>query len=136
MPGVVQHTIESLCKAAYDAGSAGVGGLMLFGVPMSKDAVGSAGTDPDGILQQALRAVVAEVGDETVVMSDLCWTSTPTRALRRPAPDGSVDNDATLSRYAEMAVRAGVGGRSPRRSERDDGRPGGCGCAGPLMRRA
>jgi porphobilinogen synthase len=105
MPGVQQHTLESLRKAAYDAVSAGVGGLMLFGVPLHKDAVGSSGTDPDGILQQALRAVGAEVGDDTVVMSDLCldeYTSHGHCGVL--AEDGSVDNDATLTRYAEMAV--------------------------------
>jgi porphobilinogen synthase len=105
MPGVVQHTLDSLRKAAYDAVSAGVGGLMLFGVPLHKDAIGSSGTDPDGILQQALRAVVGEVGDETVVMSDLCldeYTSHGHCGVL--AADGSVDNDATLLRYAEMAV--------------------------------
>jgi porphobilinogen synthase len=105
MPGVQQHTLESLRKAAYDAVSAGVGGLMLFGVPLHKDPVGSSGTDPDGILQQALRAVVAEVGDETVVMSDLCldeYTSHGHCGVL--GDDGSVDNDATLARYAEMAV--------------------------------
>ena len=105
MPGVEQHTLESLRKAAYDAVSAGVGGLMLFGVPLHKDATGSAGIDPDGILQRALRAVVAEVGDETVVMSDLCldeYTSHGHCGVL--ASDGSVDNDATLARYAEMAV--------------------------------
>jgi porphobilinogen synthase len=105
MPGVQQHTLESLRKAAYDAVSAGVGGLMLFGVPLHKDAVGSSGTDPDGILQQALRAVGAEVGDDTVVMSDLCldeYTSHGHCGVL--AEDASVDNDATLTRYAEMAV--------------------------------
>jgi porphobilinogen synthase len=107
MPGVVQHTRESLRKAAAEAVAAGIGGIMLFGVPAnaSKDAVGSCGTDPDGILQLGIRDVVAEVGDAVVVMSDLCldeFTDHGHCGVLRP--DGSVDNDATLERYAEMAV--------------------------------
>jgi len=105
MPGVQQHTLDSLRKASYDAVSAGVGGLMLFGVPLHKDAIGSSGTDPDGILQRALRAVVGEVGDETVVMSDLCLDEyTDHGHCGVLDAGGSVDNDATLDRYAEMAV--------------------------------
>jgi porphobilinogen synthase len=107
MPGVVQHSRDSLRKAAVDAVEAGVGGLMLFGVPdaASKDAVGSAGTDPDGILQVALRDVIAEVGDSTVVMSDLCLDEfTDHGHCGVLTASGEVDNDATLQRYAEMAV--------------------------------
>ena len=72
MPGVVQHTRDSLRKACVEAVEAGVGGLMLFGVPAVRDAVGSAGTDPDGVLNAALRDVRAEVGDSTVLMADTC----------------------------------------------------------------
>ena len=72
MPGVVQHTRETLRKAATEAVAAGVGGLMLFGVPARRDATGSAGVDPDGILNVALRDVRAEVGDAAVVMADTC----------------------------------------------------------------
>ena len=72
MPGVVQHTRDSLRKAAAEAVAAGVGGLMLFGVPLRRDAYGSAGTDPDGVLNVALRDVRAEVGDATVLMADTC----------------------------------------------------------------
>ena len=105
MPGVVQHTRESLRKAAHEAVEAGVGGLMLFGIPLAKDAIGSAGTAPDGVLQRALRDVVAEVGDATIVMSDLCLDEfTDHGHCGVLAPDGSVDNDATLARYAEMAL--------------------------------
>jgi porphobilinogen synthase len=105
MPGVVQHSRDSLRKAAVDAVHAGVGGLMLFGVPESKDAVGSAGCDPDGILNAALRDVVSEVGDATVVMSDLCLDEFTSHGhCGVLAPDGSVDNDATLAVYGEMAV--------------------------------
>jgi porphobilinogen synthase len=105
MPGVVQNTRESLRKAAHEAVEAGVGGLMLFGIPLAKDAIGSAGSAPDGVVQRALRDVVAEVGDATVVMSDLCLDEfTDHGHCGVLAPDGSVDNDATLARYAEMAL--------------------------------
>jgi porphobilinogen synthase len=112
LPGVVQHSRDSLRKAAHEAVSAGVGGLMLFGVPVSRDERGSGGTDPDGILNVAIRDVIAEVGDATVVMSDLCLDEFTSHGhCGVLAPDGSVDNDATLQAYAEMAVvqaRAGV----------------------------
>ncbi|MDX6273012.1 MAG: porphobilinogen synthase [Frankiales bacterium] len=105
MPGVVQHTRETLRKAAVEAVAAGVGGLMLFGVPASKDAAGSGATDPDGALSVAVRDVVAEVGDATVVMADLCLDEfTDHGHCGVLTADGAVDNDATLARYAEMAV--------------------------------
>jgi porphobilinogen synthase len=111
MPGIVQHTRDSLRKAAVEAAEAGVGGIMLFGVPEVKDAVGSQGTEPDGILQVAIRDVIAEVGDELVVMSDLCldeYTDHGHCGVLDAA--GRVDNDATLERYAEMAqVQADAG---------------------------
>ncbi|GAB3968589.1 porphobilinogen synthase [Plantactinospora veratri] len=105
MPGVVQHSRESLRKAAAEAVHAGVGGIMLFGIPAQKDETGSGGTDPDGILNVAIRDVIAEVGDATVVMSDLCldeFTSHGHCGLL--AGDGSVDNDATLAAYAKLGV--------------------------------
>ncbi|GAA1926551.1 porphobilinogen synthase [Streptomyces sodiiphilus] len=105
MPGVVQHTVDTLRAAAVEAARAGVGGIMLFGVPEVKDAVGCAGTDPDGILQVALRAVRAEVGDDLVVMSDLCLDESTDHGHCGVLDErGGVDNDATLERYAEMAV--------------------------------
>ena len=113
LPGVLQHSRDSLRKAAVEAVQAGVGGIMLFGVPVSRDERGSGGLDPDGILNVAIRDVVAEVGDATVVMSDLCldeFTSHGHCGLL--TPQGEVDNDATLTAYAEMAVAqaaAGVG---------------------------
>jgi porphobilinogen synthase len=111
MPGVVQHTRDTLRKAAAEAAEAGVGGLMLFGVPEHKDAVGSAGTDPEGILQVAIRDVVSEVGDALVVMSDLCLDEfTDHGHCGVLDAEGRVDNDATLVRYAEMArVQADAG---------------------------
>jgi porphobilinogen synthase len=112
MPGVVQHSRDSLRKAVVEAVQAGVGGVMLFGVPTNKDEIGSGGTDPDGILNVAIRDVIAEVGDATVVMGDLCLDEFTSHGhCGVLAPDGSVDNDATLERYAEMAIaqaRAGV----------------------------
>jgi porphobilinogen synthase len=111
MPGVVQHTRESLRKAAAEAAAAGVGGVMLFGVPVTKDAVGSGGTDPDGILNVAIANVVGEVGDSVVVMSDLCLDEfTDHGHCGVLAADGTVDNDATLERYAEMAVAQATAG--------------------------
>ncbi|MEV4723855.1 porphobilinogen synthase [Micromonospora humida] len=113
LPGVLQHSRDSLRKAAVEAVQAGVGGIMLFGVPEQRDPTGSGGIDPAGILNVAIRDVVAEVGDATVVMSDLCldeFTSHGHCGLL--TPDGGVDNDATLAAYAEMAVAqadAGVG---------------------------
>ena len=107
LPGVVQHSRESLRKAAHEAVRAGVGGLMLFGVPdnASKDETGSAGLDPDGILNVAIRDVLGEVGDATVVMSDLCLDEFTSHGhCGVLAPDGSVDNDATLDLYAQMGV--------------------------------
>jgi porphobilinogen synthase len=107
LPGVVQHSRESLRKAAHEAVRAGVGGLMIFGVPVNehKDATGSAGLDPDGILNVAIRDVIEEVGDGTVVMSDLCLDEFTSHGhCGVLAADGTVDNDATLRVYGEMAV--------------------------------
>lgn len=111
MPGVVQHTRDTLRRAAVEAAEAGVGGLMLFGVPVEKDAFGSGGTDPDGILQVALRDVRAEVGDALVLMSDLCLDEYTDHGHCGVLDAlGRVDNDATLERYAEMArVQAEAG---------------------------
>ena len=111
MPGVVQHTVESLAKAAYEAVDAGVGGLVLFGIPAAKDGRGSAADDPDGIVQVALRRLTAEVGDATVLIADLCldeYTDHGHCGLLRS--DGSVDNDATLERYASIAVAQAAAG--------------------------
>lgn len=107
MPGVVQHTLDSLRKAAVEAVSAGVGGLMLFGVPKSsdKDATGSGASDPDGILNRGLRALRAEFGDDTVVMADTCLDEfTDHGHCGVLDANGAVDNDATLLRYVEMAL--------------------------------
>ena len=105
MPGVLHHTVDSVRRAAAEAAEAGVGGVMLFGVPDHRDAVGSGATDPDGILNVATRAVAEEVGDALVVQTDLCLDEfTDHGHCGVLAPDGSVDNDATLIRYREMAL--------------------------------
>ena len=105
MPGVAQHTVDSLRRAAVEAVEAGVGGLMLFGVPATRDADGSGADDPDGILNVGLRALRDEVGDATVIMADLCLDEfTDHGHCGVLAADGSVDNDATLLRYASMAL--------------------------------
>jgi porphobilinogen synthase len=105
MPGVVQHTRDTLRKAATEAVAAGVGGIMLFGVPEHHDATGSGAVDPEGILNVALRDVRSEVGDDAVVMGDLCLDEfTDHGHCGVLTADGAVDNDATLLRYREMAV--------------------------------
>jgi porphobilinogen synthase len=111
MPGVLQHTRDSLRKAAVDAVRAGVGGLMFFGVPATRDATGSGGTDPDGILNVALRDLRAELGDDTVLMADTCLDEfTDHGHCGVLTEDGRVDNDATLVRYADMAVAQAAAG--------------------------
>jgi porphobilinogen synthase len=113
LPGVVQHSRESLRKAAVEAVAAGVGGLMLFGVPdpAKKDRLGSSAADPDGILNRAIREVVAEVGQDTVVMADLCLDEfTDHGHCGLLTGDGRVDNDATLRAYAQMAVAQATAG--------------------------
>jgi len=105
MPGVQQHTLDSLRRAAVTAAEAGVGGVMLFGVPAVRDANGSGATDPDGILNVATAAVVEEVGDALVVQTDLCLDEfTDHGHCGVLAADGTVDNDATLERYTDMAL--------------------------------
>ncbi len=107
MPGVVQHTRESLRKAAAEAVAAGVGGLMLFGVPRDedKDASGSVGVAEDGILNVALRDLAADLGDATVLMADTCLDEfTDHGHCGIIDASGRVDNDATNARYVELAV--------------------------------
>ena len=111
MPGVVQHSRDSLRRAAKEAAEAGLGGIMLFGIPETKDATGSCGIDPDGILNVAIRDVVAEVGDALPVMSDLCLDEfTDHGHCGVLTPTGEVDNDATLKVYADMAVAQAAAG--------------------------
>ncbi|MPV51011.1 porphobilinogen synthase [Pseudactinotalea sp. HY160] len=113
MPGVVQHGLDSARSTARAAAAAGIGGLMLFGVPTRRDATGSGATDPDGILNRAIAAIAAEVGDELVVAADLCLDEfTDHGHCGVLDADGAVDNDATLERYRAMALaqaEAGAG---------------------------
>ncbi|WP_165069999.1 porphobilinogen synthase [Marisediminicola senii] len=105
MPGVSQHSLDSFRRALVDAASAGIGGVMLFGVPSVRDAEGSGATDPDGILNVATRIAVQELGDALVVQTDLCLDEfTDHGHCGVLAADGSVDNDATLERYRDMAI--------------------------------
>ncbi len=111
MPGVVQHSRDSLRKEVAQAVAAGLGGVMLFGVPERKDAVGSGVEDPSGVLNVALADVAAEVGDELPVMSDLCLDEfTDHGHCGVLAADGSVDNDATLAAYGRAAVAQAAAG--------------------------
>lgn len=111
MPGVLQHTRDSLRKAAHEAVEAGVGGIVLFGVPAVKDGAGSGADDPAGIVQMALRDLTAEVGDATVLMSDLCLDEyTDHGHCGILTASGEVDNDATLERYASIAVAQAAAG--------------------------
>ena len=112
MPGVVQHTLESVVELAHRCVAAGLGGIMLFGVPETKDATGSGGIAPDGILNVALRRVRDAVGDDLVVMADTCLDEFTDHGHCGVLDEqGRVDNDATNELYAEMAVaqaRAGA----------------------------
>ncbi len=105
MPGVVQHSESSLLTAAEEARDLGLGGIMLFGIPATRDPQGSAGLDPEGILNRSIRAVKERVGEDLVVMSDLCLDEfTDHGHCGVIDEDGEVDNDATLELYAEMGV--------------------------------
>jgi porphobilinogen synthase len=105
MPGVVQHTTDTLKRAAAEAVELGLGGIMLFGIPETRDAEGSAALDPDGVLNKAIRDVRAEVGDDLVIMSDVCLDEfTDHGHCGVLDANGYVDNDRTVKIYAEMAV--------------------------------
>lgn len=111
MPGVMQHSIDSARRAVTEAAAAGIGGVMLFGVPQLRDAIGSGATDPAGILNVATRALVDEVGDALVVQTDLCLDEfTDHGHCGVLSADGRVDNDATLERYREMALAQAAAG--------------------------
>ncbi|MHA3701511.1 porphobilinogen synthase [Jatrophihabitans sp. YIM 134969] len=111
MPGAVQHTLDSLVKAAVEATQAGVGGIMVYGVPLHKDAIGSGADDPDAILNVAMQRLRAELGDDTVLMADLCLDEfTDHGHCGVLDENGAVDNDATLERYAAMGVAQAAAG--------------------------
>jgi porphobilinogen synthase len=105
LPGVVQHTRDSLRKEVAELAGLGVPAIVLFGVPATKDAEGSGAWDPQGIVQLALADLRAEVGDEVVLIADLCvdeYTDHGHCGIVRA--DGTVDNDATLRLYERAAV--------------------------------
>jgi porphobilinogen synthase len=105
MPGVVQHSRDSVLRAAAEGAGAGIGGLVVFGIPSVKDARGSGADDPEGVVQLAVADLVREVGSELVVMTDLCLDEyTDHGHCGLLTPDGEVDNDSTLARYASAAV--------------------------------
>ncbi len=111
MPGVVQHTRETLKGAVHEAAQLGLGGVMLFGIPAGKDADGSGAIDPAGVLNLAITDAVAEVGDALPVMADLCLDEfTDHGHCGLLDGHGAVDNDATLQVYAEMALAQAVAG--------------------------
>ena len=105
MPGVVQHSLDSFRDALNHAARVGVGGVMLFGVPLHKDATGTGASAPDGILQEAPRIAASEVGDALVVQTDLCLDEFTDHGHCGVLDErGGVDNDATLARYVAMAL--------------------------------
>ena len=111
MPGVVQHSRDSLKQAVSEAAELGLGGVMLFGIPEHKDATGSGAIDPGGVLNLAITDVVAEVGDQLTVMSDLCLDEfTDHGHCGLLTPDGEVDNDRTLVAYGQMALAQAAAG--------------------------
>jgi porphobilinogen synthase len=105
MPGVVQHTQESLRKEVHELAGLGIPGVILFGVPSRKDGTGSQADAPDGVVQAALRNLRDEVGDDLVLMADNCLDEyTDHGHCGILTADGEVDNDATIERYASIAV--------------------------------
>jgi len=105
MPGVLQHTQESLRKEVRALADLGVPAVIVFGVPSTKDARGSAADDPDGVVQVALRSLRDEVGDDLVLMADACLDEyTDHGHCGVLGADGTVGNDETLERYAAIAV--------------------------------
>jgi porphobilinogen synthase len=111
LPGVVQHSVESLVKEARRLVGLGVPGLVLFGVPAVKDNVGSGAWDPDGIVQVALRALRDDVGDDLVLMADLCLDEYTDHGHCGPLDaTGAVDNDWSIELYAQVAVAQAAAG--------------------------
>ena len=111
LPGVLQHNLETISAAVDEVLAAGVGGIMLFAIPTKRDASGSEACNPNGILNVAVRQVAAQVGDRAVVIADLCLDEfTDHGHCGVLAADGSVDNDATLTAYAAMAIELAKAG--------------------------
>ena len=111
LPGVLQHNLETISAEVDEVLAAGVGGIMLFAIPTKRDASGSEAWNPNGILNVAVRQVAAQVGDRAVVIADLCLDEfTDHGHCGVLAADGSVDNDATLTAYAAMAIQLAKAG--------------------------
>jgi porphobilinogen synthase len=111
LPGVVQHTLDSLRKEVRELASLGIPAVVLFGVPLTKDADGSGAWDPDGIVQVALRDLRDEMGDDIVLIADLCLDEyTDHGHCGVLDEDGLVDNDRTLDLYADVAVAQATAG--------------------------
>jgi porphobilinogen synthase len=111
LPGVMQHTVDSLTKEVGELVSLGVPAVILFGVPARKDAVGSGASDPDGIVQLAIRELRERHDDQVLVMADLCLDEyTDHGHCGIVDVNGRVDNDATLERYAEVALAQAAAG--------------------------
>jgi len=111
LPGVVQHSRKSLRTEVAELRHRGISAVILFGVPTLKDAEGSGASDPDGIVQVALRDLRDDVGDDMVLMADLCLDEyTDHGHCGLLTVTGEVDNDATLDRYAEVAVAQAAAG--------------------------
>ena len=124
MPGVVQHTTDTLKRAAAEAVELGLGGIMLFGIPAVRDAEGTASLDPDGVLNKAIRDVRAEVGDDLVIMSDVCLDEfTDHGHCGVLDADGYVDNDRTAGDLRQDGRGTGRRRRPHAGSVRHDGRP-------------
>lgn len=105
MPGQEQHSIESAAGFAAVCAAAGVGGVMVFGIPSEKDELGSEASDPEGVMQRALRAIASEVGDEVVVIGDVNLDEYTTHGHTGVLdPAGDVDNDASIASFARVAV--------------------------------
>ncbi len=111
LPGIVQHTVDSLRKEVAELADLGIDAVILFGVPASKDPEGTGASDPDGIVQVALRELRDDLGDRVVLMADLCLDEyTDHGHCGLLTPSGTVDNDATLERYAEVALAQAAAG--------------------------
>ncbi len=124
MPGVQQYPLAQLAAVVDEAAEAGIGGIMLFGVPAVRDAVGSGATDPDGILNRAIAVAAAAAKGRLTVQADLCLDEfTDHGHCGVLAADGSVDNDATLEVYARMALAQARCRRRRPRTVGHDGRP-------------
>jgi len=110
MPGHLKHTLDSLTKEAHELAARGVAGVLLFGIPARKDPQGSESHNPEGVLQQGLRAVKYELGDDFVVVADLCLCEYTDHGHCGLIEGDDVDNDSTLDVYGGIAVSQAAAG--------------------------